>query len=84
MEQGCLTCWTVSAWHAIKITAETSRNETLTESESVELLQRDVDSLLVTVSFSLDEETIQQICSNPDPESAFNVMLRRRRTDSVS
>ena len=32
-------------------------------------------------SFSLDEETIQQICSNPDPETAFNVMVRRRRAE---
>ena len=31
--------------------------------------------------FSLDEETIQQICSNPDPETAFNVIVRRRRAE---
>ena len=37
--------------------------------------------MLVTVSFSLDEETIQQICSNPDPETAFNVMVKRRRAE---
>ena len=37
--------------------------------------------LLVTVRFSLDEETIQQICSNPDPETAFNVMVKRRRAE---
>ena len=54
------------------------KNDTLTESQSIEPLQKDVDNLLVTVSFSLDEETIQQICSNPDPETAFNVMVRRR------
>ena len=70
-----------SASLAIKIPAETSKNETLTESQSVELLQRDVDNLLVTVSFALDEETIQQICSNPDPETAFNVMVKRRRAE---
>ena len=63
-----------SAWFAIKMPAETSKNETLKESQSVEPLQKDVDNLLVTVSFSLDEETTQQICSNPDPETAFNVM----------
>ena len=34
-----------------------------------------------SVSFSLDEETIQQICSNPDPETAFNVMVKRRRAE---
>ena len=44
-----------SAWLAMKTTAETSKNETLTESQSVEPLQKDVDNLLVTVSFSLDE-----------------------------
>ena len=64
-----------SAWLALK----RRKNETLTESQSVEPLQKDVDNLLVTVCFSLDEETIQQICSNPDPETAFNVMVRRRR-----
>ena len=46
-------------------------------------MQKDVDSLLVTVSFSLDEETIQQMCSNPDPETAFNVMVKRRRRAEV-
>ena len=70
-----------SAWLAIKIPAGKSKNETLTESQSVEPLQRDVDNLLVTVSFSLDEETRQQTCSNPDPETAFNVMVRRRRAE---
>ena len=40
-----------------------------------------MDNLLVTVSFSLDEETIQQICNNPDPETAFTVMVRRRRAE---
>ena len=43
-----------------------------------ELLQKDVDNLLVTVSFSLDEETVHQICSNPDPETAINVMVKWR------
>ena len=70
-----------SAWFAIKIPAETTKNGTLTESQCVEPLQKDVDNLLVTVCFSLDEETIQQICSNPDPESAFNVMVKRRRAE---
>ena len=70
-----------SAWLAIKIPAKTSKNETLTEAQSVEPLQKDVDNLLVTVSFSLDEETMQQICSNPDPETAFNVMVKRRRAE---
>ena len=70
-----------SAWLAIKIPVETTQNETLTESQCVEPLQKEVDNLLVTVSCSLDEETIQQICSNPDPETAFNVMDRRRRAE---
>ena len=70
-----------SAWHAIKIPAGTPKSETLTEAQFIEPLQKDVDNLLVTVSFSLDEETKQQICSNPDPETAFNVMVRRRRAE---
>ena len=70
-----------SAWLAITVQAGTPKSETLTEAQSVEPLQKDVDNLLDTVSFSLDEETIQQICSNPDPETAFNVMVRRRRAE---
>ena len=57
----------MSDWLAIKIKAETSKVETSTEAKSVEPLQKDVDIFLITVSFSLDEEIIQQICSNPDP-----------------
>ena len=70
-----------SAWLAMKIQTGTPKSETLTEAQSVEPLQKDVDNLLVTVSFSLDEETIQQICSNPDPETALTVMVRRRRAE---
>ena len=40
-----------SAWLAIKIQAGTPKSETLTEAQSVEPLQKDVDNLLVTVSF---------------------------------
>ena len=54
-----------SAWLAIVILAGTPKGETSTEAQSVEPLQKDVDNLLVTVSFLLDEETIQQICRNP-------------------
>ena len=57
-----------SAWLAVKTKTETQKSEPTTEAKSVEPLQQDLDNLLVTVSFSLDEETIQQICSNPDPE----------------
>ena len=70
-----------SAWLAIKIQDGTLEGETSTEAQSVEPLQKYVDNLLVTVSFPLDEETIQQICSNPHPETAFNVMVRRRRAE---
>ena len=50
-----------SAWLATKTKTETQKSEPTTEAKSVELLLKDVDTLLVTVSFSLDEETIQQI-----------------------
>ena len=70
-----------SAWLAIKTKTETQKSEPTTEAKSVEPLQKDVDNLLVTVSFSLDEETIQQMYSNPDPETAFNVMAKRRRAE---
>ena len=64
-----------SAWLAIKIPAGTSKNETMTEAQSSEPLPKDVDNLLVTVSFSLDEETIQQICSNPNPTVRLKWLL---------
>ena len=70
-----------SAWLATKTKTETQKSEPTTEAKSVEPLQKDVDNLLATVSFSLDEETIQQMCSNPDPETAFNVMAKRRRAE---
>ena len=78
VEQGCLTCCTVLGLR-LKLQLKRQKNETMTDAQSVE--QKDVDNLLVTVSFSLDEETIQQICSNPDPATAFNVMVRRRRAE---
>ena len=40
-----------SAWLAIKTKTETQKSEPTTETKSVELLQKDVDNLLVTVSF---------------------------------
>ena len=45
-----------SAWLEIKIQDGTPEGETSTEAQSVEPLQKDVDNLLVTVSFPLDEE----------------------------
>ena len=70
-----------SAWLAIKTKAETQKSEPTTEVKSVEPSQKDFDNVLVTVSFSLDEEAIQQNCSNPNPETPFNVMVRRRRAE---
>ena len=74
LEQGCLTCWTVLG---LRLKSRLQHRK----AQSVEPLQKDVDNLLVTVSFSLDEETIHQICNNPDPETAFSVMVRRRRAE---
>ena len=65
----------------IKIKVGTQKGESTTEAQSVEAMPKDVDNLLVTDSFSWDEEAIQQIFSNPDPETAFNVMVKRRRTE---
>ena len=70
-----------SAWLVIKTKTETQKSGPTTEAKSVEPLQKDVDNLLVDISFSLEEETIQQIGSNPDPETAFIVMVRRRSAD---
>ena len=72
-----------STCNAIKSKIERQKSEPTTDAMSVEALQKDVDNVLVTVSFSLDldEETMQQICSNPVPETAFNVMVKRRRAE---
>ena len=61
-----------SAWLPIIVKAGTPTSETLTEAQSAQPLQKDVDNLLVTVSFSLDD---------PDPETAFNVLVKWRRAD---
>ena len=70
-----------SAWLVIKLRTDTQKGMATTEVQSVELLQKDIENVLVTVSSSLDEETIQQICGNPDSETAFNVMVKRRRAE---
>ena len=75
MDQGRL--WN-SAWPAIK--TKTQENESTLDVNYVEPSQKDVDNLLFTVSFSSDKETKQQIC-NPDPETAFHVMVKRRRAE---
>ena len=62
-----------SAWLAIK--TETQKSDPTVDANSVEPSQ-DVSNLLVTVSFSVDEEAIQRSCSNPDPGTAFNVMVK--------
>ena len=47
-----------SAWLAInKTKTETQKSEPTTEAKSVEPLQKDVDNLLDTVSFPLDEKS---------------------------
>ena len=68
-----------SAWLAIN--TKTQKNEPTLLANYVEPLQKDVRNLWVTISFSLVDETIQQLCSKPDPETAFNVMVQRRRAE---
>ena len=75
----CLTCRTVLGLRSKPRLRQ--KSEPTTDAKSVEPSQVDVDNLLVTVSFSLDEETIQHICSNPSPETAFSVMVKRRRAE---
>ena len=70
-----------NTWLAIKTKTETQKSGLTTDAKSVEPSQKDVDKLLAAASFPLDEETIHQICSNPDPQTAFNVMVKRRRVD---
>ena len=60
---------------------KTQKSEPTADANSVEPSQKDVSNLMVTVSFALAEETRQPICSNPDLETAFNVMVKRRRAD---
>ena len=61
---------------------KTQKSEPTADANSVEPSQKDVSNLLVTVSFALAEETRQPICSNSDSETAFNVMVNRRRADA--
>ena len=74
-----------SAWLATKTKTETQKSESTKNAISIEPSQKDVDNLLVRFNFSLDEETIQHMCSNPDPETAFNVMVKTTtcRSESV-
>ena len=65
-----------SAWLAIENKTETQKSESTTDAKPAEHLQKDVANWLVTVAFSLVEETIH---SNPDPDTAFNVTVQRRR-----
>ena len=69
VEQGCPTCRTVLGFRSKPKLRQ--KSEPTTEAKSVEPLQKDVDNLLVTVSFSLGEETTQQIYSNPNPEDSL-------------
>ena len=59
------------AWLAIKTKTKIQKSEPTTDAKSVEPSQKDVDNLLVTVCFSLDEETKQQICSDPISRDSF-------------
>ena len=61
---------------------KTQKSEPTADANSVEPSQKYVSNLLVTISFALTEETVHSICSNPDPETAFNVMVNRRRADA--
>ena len=58
-----------SAWLAIK--TKTPKSEPTKDAKFIEPPQKDVSNLLVTVSLSLDAETIHKICSNTDPETAL-------------
>ena len=68
-----------SVWLAIN--TKTQEREPRSDENSVESPQKDVSNLLVTVRFSLDPETIQQMVSNPDQETAINVRVKRRRAE---
>ena len=61
-----------SAWLAIQ--TKTQKNEPTMDANFVEPSQKRRQQLAGHNHFSLDEETVQQICSNPDPETAFSVM----------
>ena len=49
------------------------------DASTVEPAQQNVSNLLVKLSFSFNEGTIQQICSTPD--LAVSVMVKRRRAE---
>ena len=64
-----------SAWLAITTKTGTQKSEPTTDAKS-KPSKKNVDNLLVTISFSLDEETTQKICSGPNPET-LKVKWRR-------
>ena len=80
VEKGCLTCWMDCAWLAIK--TKTQISEPTVEATSFELSQKYASNWLVTVGFSWCKETVHKLCRTPDPETAFNVMVKRRRAEA--
>ena len=78
VEQGCLTCRTV-----LRLQLKPKPRQGKVNQQWMKIMwnlsQKDVDNLLV--SFSSNEETTQQIYSNPDAETAVNVMVKRRRAE---
>ena len=70
-----------SAWLAIKTKTETEKVDQQQRQSALSLCRKMSTIMFVTVGFSLHEEPTQQICSNPDPDTAFNVMVNRRRAE---
>ena len=68
-----------SASLAIETKTETGKVNQQWMQIMLNLSNKKVDNLLV--SFSSNEETTQQIYSNPDAETAVNVMVKRRRAE---
>ena len=50
---------------------KTQKSEPPADAKFLEHSQKDVSKLLVAISFSLDEETVQRRCSNHDSETAL-------------
>ena len=67
-----------SAWVALRPKAETQEGETTTEAQCVEPLQKDVDKLVGHSQFFAGRRNNTTNLQTPDPETAFDVMVKRR------
>ena len=83
VEQGCLTCLTVLGLRFKPKPRHRKANRRQIQG-LLNFCRKMSKGCWLQSVFLCTKETIQQICSNPNPETAFNVMFRRRAEVKVS